>query len=147
MQGDQFDTITNYKYRKWLIDFVSETIDSTIFWKQLSRNKMLYKTPTFNYLVNLVGSHDTIRFNTLLNNDKLHYLALALILTMDGIPLIYYGDEVGLEGGDDPDNRRAFRWEDTSKEELKQIQAIGQLRANSCTLKKEVLFHYALIHK
>lgn len=136
MQGDQFDTITNYKYRKWLIDFLSNKIDSTIFWKQLSRNKMLYKTPAYNYLVNLVGSHDTIRFNTLLKNDKIHYLALALMLTMDGIPLIYYGDEVGIEGGDDPDNRRAFRWDDTSKEELKQIQAIGQLRANSCTLKK-----------
>ncbi|MCK9536599.1 MAG: glycoside hydrolase family 13 protein [Bacilli bacterium] len=136
MQGDQFDTVTNYKYRKWLVDFICGNINSSMFWQKISGNKMLYKTPSFNYLVNLIGSHDTIRFRTLVDNEKLHYLALLLTLTLDGMPLIYYGDEVGLEGQVDPDNRRAFRWNDINKEELKLIQSIGKLRESSTALKK-----------
>jgi alpha-glucosidase len=97
---------------------------------------MLYKTPLSNYLVNLVGSHDTIRLKTFIKNESLHYLSLALTLMFDGMPLIYYGDEIGLEGDVDPDNRRAFRWEDTSKKELAMIKQLGSLRNKFQALKK-----------
>lgn len=136
MQGDQMDTITNYKYRYWLINFLTTSLDSDTFWNKLNANKMLYKTPMHNYLVNLIGSHDTIRSLTYLKDKKIHFLALALMLTMDGMPLIYYGDEIGMEGDVDPDNRRAFQWNKINQEELKFIQTIGMLRSQSEVLQK-----------
>ncbi len=136
MQGDQFDTVTNYKYRQWLIEFARGKIDALAFWRKICGNKMLYKTPSFNYLVNLIGSHDTARFRTTVADERIHYLALALTLTFEGMPLIYYGDEVGLEGDEDPDNRRAFPWEATGKEELEFIRAVCRFRESSPALKK-----------
>ncbi|MGU3846679.1 alpha-amylase family glycosyl hydrolase, partial [Vibrio diabolicus] len=56
-------------------------------------------------------SHDTARFITLVDGDKRKMnIALALLMTYVGTPCIYYGSEVGLEGGLDPDNRRCFPW-------------------------------------
>lgn len=136
MQGDQMDTITNYKYRQYLIDFLMTPLKATTFWQRINANKMLYKTPMHDYLVNLIGSHDTIRFLTLIKHRKKHYLALALLLTMDGMPLIYYGDEIGMEGDVDPDNRRAFRWDKINEQELDLIKQLGLLRSQNNILKK-----------
>jgi len=135
LYGDQFDSVTNYKYRQHLLDFLLGKIDSNVFWKRVIRNLILYYTPTHNYLVNLVGSHDTIRLITALKNEKMHFLALAITLLINGMPLIYYGDEVGLEGDVDPDNRRAFPWHIT-KRELGMLQDIGNIRSASKVLKK-----------
>ena len=60
-------------------------------------------------LVPFVGNHDTQRAITLLNGDpKALRLAHVAVMTMRGIPQIYYGDEIGMPGGGDPDNRRDF---------------------------------------
>ena len=71
-----------------------------------------YDPTTVPALLNLLDSHDTGRIMTLAGGDpELVVLALALLLTMPGSPCIYYGTEVGLEGGPDPDNRRGFPWD------------------------------------
>jgi glycosidase len=59
--------------------------------------------------LNLLGSHDTPRIATLLRKDQSR-LALAEVLqfTLPGTPMIYYGDEIGMEGGKDPDCRRCY---------------------------------------
>ncbi|KAB8145193.1 maltodextrin glucosidase [Chloroflexia bacterium SDU3-3] len=63
---------------------------------------------------NLLGSHDTPRVTTILGGDlaKLQ-VARALLYAFPGVPCIYYGDEVGLEGGTDPDNRRPMPWDES----------------------------------
>jgi glycosidase len=60
-------------------------------------------------LVTFFGNHDTRRFMDATNAtpEKLK-LAFGLIVTLRGIPELYYGDEIGLPGGNDPDNRRDF---------------------------------------
>ncbi len=68
-----------------------------------------YLYPAPGALVTLLGSHDVARF---MNEpgasiDGLK-LAFTLLLTMRGTPEIYYGDEIGMRGGEDPDNRRDF---------------------------------------
>ncbi|MGR5132247.1 maltodextrin glucosidase [Vibrio alfacsensis] len=78
------------------------------------------KIPFANQLsqLNQLDSHDTARFLTLLKGDEQKMrLALALLMTYVGTPCIYYGSEVGLEGGLDPDNRRCFPWEQLSDSE------------------------------
>ncbi len=61
---------------------------------------------------NLLGSHDTARLQTILDGDEaLVQVAVTLLFTYPGVPSVYYGDEIGLEGGRDPDNRRCMSWE------------------------------------
>ncbi len=62
--------------------------------------------------LNLLGSHDTARLLTLLEGDTARLsLAVTLLFTYIGVPCVYYGDEVGLLGGD-PDCRRTFPWDE-----------------------------------
>ena len=62
-----------------------------------------------------LGSHDTPRILTALGGDEdLARLATVLLLTWPGTPCIYYGDEVGLEGGRDPENRRGMEWDEAA---------------------------------
>ena len=65
-------------------------------------------------MYNTLGSHDTERVFSLLNKsvEKLK-LAYLFLFTFPGAPAIYYGDENGMEGGGDPDCRRAFSWNET----------------------------------
>lgn len=135
--GDELDTVTNYKYRKWIMDFVSGVIDIDTLWNKLHSNKMLYRTPCYNFLINLIGSHDTIRSATLLDDDQLHTLTLVATLLLDGIPLIYYGDEIAMKGEEDPDNRRAMQWACTKENAtLEAVREVGELRRASDVLKR-----------
>jgi alpha-glucosidase len=62
--------------------------------------------------LNLLDSHDTARLLTVLGGDAAAMkLAVTLLFTWPGVPCVYYGDEIGLEGGDDPDCRRCFDWD------------------------------------
>ena len=61
--------------------------------------------------LNLLDSHDTARILSIASGDEdAVVLSLALLLTFPGAPSIYYGTEIGLEGGRDPDCRRSFPW-------------------------------------
>jgi neopullulanase len=64
--------------------------------------------------MNLLDSHDTARFLSILNGRKdLMLLSVLFLMTFPGAPTIYYGDEIGLGGGKDPDNRKAFPWDNS----------------------------------
>jgi glycosidase len=65
-------------------------------------------------MLNFLGSHDTARVLTILQGeiDRL-LIAVAFLMTGVGIPLIYYGDEIGMCGGNDPDCRRTMVWDET----------------------------------
>ncbi len=74
---------------------------------ELFQHDALY--PNSNVLVTFIGNHDTKRFmgEPGASPEKLK-AALSLLMTVRGIPQIYAGDEIGMPGGDDPDNRRDF---------------------------------------
>jgi alpha-glucosidase len=62
-------------------------------------------------MTNELGTHDTIRFATRCGGDiRKTYLGLIFQFTYVGTPTIYYGDEYGMQGGADPDDRRTFDW-------------------------------------
>jgi glycosidase len=133
--GDEMDTVTNYAFMKWLRAFARAEIDAVRFWQRMYANTMLYKTPVHSFLVNLVGSHDTMRNRRYTGSEKIHELMLSVLLCFQGIPLIYYGDEVAMDGDEDPDNRRAMRW--GQNESLRnRIATLGQIRCHSDVLKK-----------
>lgn len=127
LQGDEFDGVTNYKYRRAMLALARNQWDSQAFWEAVQANLRLYKTTGWPYLVNLLGSHDTARLFTEVNSAANAELALLVTYCLEGIPLLYYGDEVGLTGGEDPDNRRAMPW-DRHPPLLSWIRQVGELR-------------------
>ena len=91
-----------------------------------------------------LGTHNTPRLTTILQGDqrklKLSYL---VIFSYPGAPAIYYGDETGLEGQEDPDHRRAFPWDESewSDELRKHIRKLIELRRKHAELRRgDVLF-------
>ena len=89
--------------------------------------------------LNLLDSHDTARMLTLLRGDlNLMKIAVTFLLTYIGVPCIYYGDEVGMEGENDPDCRRTFPWDETQWNTDLQghYQALIALRRGTPTLQR-----------
>jgi alpha-glucosidase len=87
---------------------------------------------------NLLGSHDTPRILTTLGDDRrLLRLAVALLFLFPGVPSVYYGDEIGMTGGGDPDCRRCMVWDEAAWDrELRQYyQALIRLRRTAPALK------------
>jgi neopullulanase len=88
-------------------------LDAQGFAAELRRLLDLYPQPITDVQFNLLGSHDTPRFKTLARNDTTAYrLATLVQMTYPGAPSIYYGDEIGLDGGHDPGCRGAFPWDE-----------------------------------
>ncbi|WP_234418464.1 maltodextrin glucosidase [Dongshaea marina] len=78
-------------------------------WLLEARNRIPFANQLAQF--NLLDSHDTARFFTLLGEDlALMKAAVSMLFTYIGVPCIYYGDEVGMTGGEDPDCRRCFPW-------------------------------------
>lgn len=64
------------------------------------------------YSWNILSSHDTSRLRNMLSNEKQRQLAVIAQFTLPGVPFIYYGEEIGMEGGADPDCRRPMIWDE-----------------------------------
>jgi glycosidase len=68
-------------------------------------------------------------------------VAYAFLMTTHGMPLVYYGDEMGMAGGGDPDNRRTMQWDGTSGDQdwlRGEIQALARIRAEHSALRRGV---------
>ncbi len=115
--------------------------------KSLAASESIYGKETL--MSPLVGNHDKSRFMAYADGDlpdpknddeeevgwsnppqvdnpaayRRLELALSFILAIDGVPMIYYGDEVGLSGAGDPDNRRMMPWGDDVKPEQEAVRA------------------------
>jgi alpha-glucosidase len=121
LQGDQEDGAMNYygfahPVREWLagtdIAYEPAKLETREFsaWLDSARGRIPYANQLTQF--NLLDSHDTARFFTLVGCDTdAMKLAVTLQFAYPGVPSIYYGDEIGLEGGQDPDCRRCFDWE------------------------------------
>ena len=107
-----FDGLMNYPLRSALIDILSRKITPTTFLQLINNLLQIYPPENRFAMFNLLGSHDTERIRTILQDDfGLIRLAFLFLFTFIGIPAIYYGDEIGTRGGKDPECRRAFPWD------------------------------------
>ncbi|MFQ5821294.1 MAG: alpha-amylase family glycosyl hydrolase [Candidatus Heimdallarchaeota archaeon] len=113
LQGDECDGAMNYRLRNLILDFfVHKKLDAAIFDRKLAALRAGHPGETAYTMLNLLGSHDTPRFLTLCGGDKeLFKVAVAFLFTYVGAPMIYYGDEVGMKGRNDPDCRRPMVWD------------------------------------
>ncbi|MDP6528586.1 MAG: alpha-amylase family glycosyl hydrolase [Gemmatimonadota bacterium] len=108
-----FDATMNYRYFKDpAVGFLGKgEIDAKRFDADLASGRMAYPEQAVRVMMNLVDSHDTPRHLTAIGGDIRRLLLTALFqMTYVGSPHIYYGDEIAMTGGADPDCRRPFRW-------------------------------------
>ena len=112
---NHFDGLMNYPVRTLILDLLTEKKNARTFLKE-TQSWVDHFPPENSYaMYNLLGSHDTERVFSLLNKsvEKIR-LAYLFLFTFPGAPAVYYGDETGMEGGPDPDNRRAFSWNENN---------------------------------
>ena len=116
LQGDRFDGTMNYSFRETMTDyFATKRINDKEFADSLANLYSMYSFEALSSCQNLLSSHDVKRFlNRSGNNEDSILGAIFLQTTFPGIAGIYYGDEVGLGGADDPFNREPFPWNDES---------------------------------
>ncbi|PID59413.1 MAG: alpha-amylase [Ignavibacteriae bacterium] len=147
LRGDQFDAVMNYRFTRAIKNFIIDRknkISKVAFIDSIKSIKKDYGENTY-VVMNLLGSHDTERLASLIVNPDHWYdhnanpqqratfdvrkpnekereiqkLAVALQMTMPGAPMIYYGDEAGMWGGDDPDCRKPMVWSEVKYEDEK----------------------------
>jgi cyclomaltodextrinase len=139
LSGDAFDATMNYSFRSLALGFFARGyMDGA---ELLDRCSRLYgRHPLAVTLVNhdLLGSHDTPRFRTVAGG-ALWRLELATVfqMTFPGAPGVYYGDEIGLQGGDDPQCRGAMPWDRIGRKPslIPTITELAALRRRSPALR------------
>lgn len=167
LNGDQFDAVMNYRSTRALKDFVvnkNEPIGTQAFIDTLN-NIMSNYGENYYAMMNLLGSHDTERLASMIVNPDLWYdhygnpsqnkdflvrkpndeerlkqmLMVLFQFTLPGAPHIYYGDEAGMWGGDDPDCRKPMVWAELDYE-TETTHPFGKPRPNDKVKFEQNLF-------
>jgi alpha-glucosidase len=130
LQGDELDAVMNYEgfmlpLLHWLRDFAIEMphmpdwvdrhpLPTDIVAEQWQAWRAAIPWQIAMQQFNLIDSHDTMRAFSILNeNEAVFRLAVAVLFTFPGVPSVYYGDEIGMSGLGDPDNRRCMIWDES----------------------------------
>ncbi len=128
--GDQFDAVMNYQFTRACLSFfvgADEEVrqlthghsygevanfDARAFGRRLEEVLTWYPAEIAYAQLNLLDSHDTARYLTIAKRDVTALkLAILAMMAYPGAPMIYYGDEIGMLGGKDPDSRRSMVWD------------------------------------
>lgn len=151
--GDELDGVTNYPFRTVMLNFLLGKTSAEEARRRLMSLFENYPPETFRASMNLIGSHDRIRILTILGEappseslsedekafwrfdekerdkavKRLRLLTL-LQMTFPGVPCIYYGDEAGLEGYEDPYNRGTYPWGREDRALISWYQRLLRLR-------------------
>ena len=151
LMGDMYDSVMNYQFRNAVVNFAKggSAAQAT---RELEKIRERYPEEAFYAMMNLVGSHDTTRILSYLNgigddrNQKdfdsafptyentsslaksRQYVVAFLQFTYPGAPTVYYGDEIGMVGSDDPDDRRAFEWGKGNRELVEYYARLAAIR-------------------
>lgn len=159
-QGGELDSVMNYPLRDAILAYLGGGT-AEHFAETMECIRENYPHDVFYSLMNIIGTHDTPRALTVLGITQEEWklsreeraaftlpperiesarkrlkLAAVLQFTMPGSPTIYYGDEVGLQGFEDPFNRRTYPWEREDRDLLAFYRRLCMLRAESETLAK-----------
>ena len=112
LQGDMFDSAMNYDFRKHCnLFFAEQSIDAADFAGRITNMLMRYRVQTVPAQLNLLDSHDVSRFLSLCNGDTTKFkLAILFMMTFVGMPTVFYGDELGIQGILEEEYRHPMPW-------------------------------------
>lgn len=138
LRGEQLDSIMNYPFKHAMVDFFAKRkIDAGELNDILAINRYIYMESISKQLWNLIGSHDTDRFLTECD-DNINRMILASVFqfTYLGLPYIYYGDEIGINGGQDPHCRKCMIWDEENQNEdlLNHYKKLAKIRKENKAL-------------
>lgn len=158
LQGDQFDAVMNYLVTAVSLNFfAADNLNLDLIHQagglkdrirhmnandcanEVDRILNLYPPDITYAQLNLLDSHDMPRFLSCVNGDKASLkLAWLFMFTIPGAPCIYYGDEIGVDGGHDPECRKAFPWEENrwDKDLLDYAKGCISLRKEHAALRR-----------
>ncbi len=148
LQGDAFDAVMNYKgftmpLIQWLAGSDLHLHPAEIQGVDLARwmTNVMARIPFVirNQMYNPLSSHDIVRFiHRVAGNEKVYRLALMVQMAWPGTPAIYYGEEIALDGGADPDNRRPMPWDAVTKQEdlIEFVARLVRYRRRSAVLQR-----------
>ena len=163
--GGHLDSVTNYPMKNAILDYVKYgNVENFVSVVNLIKDQ--YPVGVQNNLMNIIDTHDTKRALTILGADtnnenysendnyflsteelnkgiRLLKIASAIQYTVMGIPTVYYGDEVGVEGMKDPFCRATFPWGNENKELLDWYIKLGELRKNKVFIDGDMNIKYA----
>ncbi|MEG0553461.1 MAG: glycoside hydrolase family 13 protein, partial [Carnobacterium sp.] len=147
LEGGIMHGVMNYPFRDIIIGLLDNqltTQEAVLMCMNLKEN---YPPEAFKNNLNNIGSHDTTRILTALQleNEKVKQ-ALLLLFVFPGVPCIYYGDEIGVEGGMDPDNRRNYPWGNENKDIQSFVTQLINLRKNEKSLVKGEFYSFSTEH-
>lgn len=150
--GEELDSVMNYPFADAVLNFVRYG-HGEYFFNSVMNIVENYPPQVLNVLMNHIGTHDTERAITRLagpdnegrgrdwqfaNNELPSYdylkgismmkMASLIQFTLPGVPSIYYGDEIGMQGMKDPFNRACMQWDNHNEELLKWYKRLGQIR-------------------
>ncbi len=131
---DELDSVMNYPFRTAILDFVNGHMDAHAWMDSVGRICENYPKPVLDCVMNSLSTHDTIRVinavgdvpNDLSRDQKAAFtfsheaykaailrvkLCAFLQFMLPGCACIYYGDEIGMDGFEDPFNRQFYRWD------------------------------------
>lgn len=155
--GDQLDSVMNYVFRNAILDFC-RGVDAKYVINNIITVLENYPKPVIRVLMNLLSTHDTERFLTLVAGEplngrdrkwqsetkltkkqreygiKLMKIASGIQYTLPGFPCVYYGDEAGMEGYKDPFNRCGYPWGKENEELVHWHTNLGTLRSQVSAL-------------
>lgn len=111
--GDMFDSTMNYDFRKHCHRFFAErSMDAAEFSGRLTNMLVRYRMQLLPAQLNLLDSHDVSRFLSLCGGDVRPYrLAILLLMSFVGMPTVFYGDELGMQGVTEEEYRVPMPWQ------------------------------------
>ena len=150
IMGNQIDSVMNYPFKEAILEFC-HIRNKDVFIEKITHILENYPKEALDSALNLIGSHDTVRALTALSNAEYpktksarrvaklhatHYIearerlkiAVLLQYTLPGIPMVYYGDEIGMQGYEDPLNRKTMQWENVDGVINARYTKLGELR-------------------
>jgi cyclomaltodextrinase len=158
LQGDQFDAVMNYLFTAASLSFFASShlnmnvvtqagglkdrvryMQAYDFANEVDRILNIYPPDITESQLNLLDSHDMPRFLSCVRGDKASLkLAWLFMFTISGAPCLFYGDEVGVDGGHDPECRKAFPWDESKwdKDLLEYAKTCIALRKEHASLRR-----------
>ena len=118
LQGDEYDSVMNYPFLQSVSNFfLDETLNANDFRFKMNYCYSMYQRQINKALFNLIDSHDVDRAISRVGSYDKFIQMLSILMTLPGSPCIYYGTEIGLDGNNDPANRKVMPWESIAKHE------------------------------
>lgn len=130
IKNDSFDSAMNYLFRDAAVAFFAKgKLTESAFVARTEHIRMKYPDALLSRMFNPIGSHDTARFLTECGGDtEKMRLAVAFQMTYPGSPAIYYGDELAMEGENDPGCRGGMAWDKAEGSAMLQEYRLWALR-------------------